>query len=116
MTYAHSRDFEYQSVLRGAEPRFVPLPFLTSCEHTQRRLNKEISIRHFEAGETLQIRGYCHHRVHIILQGTAILSTSLPDGRTQILRLLMPRDLVGRQGSGTTRWSRSQQADCWCPQ
>lgn len=104
MTYAHSRDFEYQSVPHKAGSRFVPLPFLTSCEHTQRRLNKEMSIHHFGAGESLQIRGCCHHRVHIILQGTATLSTSLPDGRTQILRLLMPRDLVGRLGSETTRY------------
>lgn len=104
MTYAHSRDSEYQSVLYKAESRFVPLPFLTSCEHTQRRLNKEMSIHHFGAGESLQIRGCCNHRVHIILQRTATLSTSLPDGRTQILRLLMPRDLVGRLGSETTRY------------
>ncbi|WP_299882779.1 Crp/Fnr family transcriptional regulator [uncultured Sulfitobacter sp.] len=104
MTYAQPRDFEYQSAPHSAEPRFVPLPFLTSCEHTQRRLNKEMTVRHFEAGQTLQIRGRCHHRVHVILQGTATLSTSLPDGRTQILRLLMPRDLVGRLGSETTRY------------
>lgn len=104
MTYAHSRDFEYQSVLYKAESRFVPLPFLTSCELTQRRLNKEMSIRHFEAGETLQLRNCCHHRIHINLQGTATLSTSLPDGRTQILRLLMPQDFVGRLGSETTRY------------
>ena len=104
MTYAQPRDFEFQNNLRGATSRFVPLPFLTSCEHTQRRLNKEMSIHHFGAGETLQIRGCCHHRVHIILQGTATLSTSLPDGRTQILRLLMPSDLVGRLGSETTRY------------
>lgn len=104
MTYAQTRDFEFPNALRKAEPRFVPLPFLTSCEHTQKRSNKEMSVRHFAAGETLQLRGCCHHRIHIILQGTATLSTSLPDGRTQILRLLMPNDLVGRLGSETTRY------------
>lgn len=104
MTYAQPRDFEYQSAPHSAKTSFVPLPFLTSCEHTQRRLNKEMNVRHFEAGQTLQIRGRCHHRVHIILQGTATLSTSLPDGRTQILRLLIRNDLVGRLGSETTRY------------
>ena len=104
MTYIQSSAAESPRALRRDEQRFVPLPFLTSCEHTQRRLNKEMSIRHFEAGETLQVRGCCHHRIHIILQGTATLSTSLPDGRTQILRLLMPSDLIGRLGSETTRY------------
>ena len=102
MTYAQPGDFQRQSMPHRPNQGFVPLPFLTSCEHTQRRLNKEMSIRHFEAGETLQLRGRCHHRVHIILQGVATLSTSLPDGRTQVLRLLMPNDLVGRLGSETT--------------
>ena len=104
MTYLQPHDFESQNLSRTAKPAFVPLSFLTSCEHTQKRLNKEMSVRHFVAGETLQLRGCCHHRIHIILQGTATLSTSLPDGRTQILRLLMPRDLVGRLGSETTRY------------
>lgn len=111
MTYAQPTDFDHHSIPPGAKHGFVPLPFLTSCEHTQKRLNKEMTIRRFEGGETLQIRGRCHHRVHIILQGTAVLSTSLSDGRTQILRLLLPTDLVGRLGSETTPYDATAISD-----
>ena len=59
----------------------------------------------------MQMRGHSHHRVHVILQGAAILSTSLADGRKQILRVLMPTDFVGRLGSETTQYDATALTD-----
>ena len=105
MTYMPSSQFGYEP-----QPNYsrntngVQLPFLTSCEHTERRLNKLMIVRQFEAGDAIQMRGRGQHRVHVILLGTAALSTSLPDGRTQILRLLLPTDFIGRLGSGIVQY------------
>ena len=42
MTYLQPHDFEAQIASLTAKPTFLALSFLTSCEHTQSRLNKDI--------------------------------------------------------------------------
>ncbi len=103
MTYVPPNELAHQTDPNADGLDLAPLSFLTNCEHTRRHLKKERCIRHFGAGEALKLCGRCQHRVYTILRRTAFLGRSFPDGRTQILRVLMPTDLEGRLGFETTR-------------
>ncbi|MEM8729848.1 MAG: Crp/Fnr family transcriptional regulator [Pseudomonadota bacterium] len=54
--------------------------------------------RTYEAGQTIAIRGEALDTVASIVHGTATLTRSIEDGRTQLVGLLLPSDFVGRPG------------------
>jgi CRP/FNR family transcriptional regulator len=53
---------------------------------------------HFEAGQSILSDGARDDRLFTVLEGWAIRHKSLPDGRRQILNILLPGDLIGLQG------------------
>ena len=54
-----------------------------------------------EAGQTIAMEGDELKIVASVVSGTASLSRTLEDGRTQILGLLLPSDFMGRPGRST---------------
>ncbi len=55
----------------------------------------------YQAGQTIALRGDPLEVLSSVVQGTATLSQSLEDGRTQIVGLLLPSDFIGRPGRDT---------------
>ncbi|WP_206020896.1 Crp/Fnr family transcriptional regulator [Roseococcus sp. SYP-B2431] len=51
-----------------------------------------------EPGQPIVAEGLQDDRLYTVLEGWAIRSKSLPDGRRQILNVLLPGDLLGLQG------------------
>ena len=54
--------------------------------------------RTFEAGQHIMFEGDEMHFVASVVTGAAKLSRTLPDGRIQMLGLLLPSDFIGRPG------------------
>ena len=54
--------------------------------------------RTFDAGETVARTGDKFNAVATVVEGSAMLSKGLEDGRTQIVGLLLPANLLGRPG------------------
>lgn len=52
----------------------------------------------YHAGQTIALRGDPLEVLASVVSGTATLSQSLDDGRTQIVGLLLPSDFIGRPG------------------
>lgn len=55
----------------------------------------------YAAGQTIAIRGEPLDTVASIVSGTATLTRSIEDGRTQLVGLLLPSDFIGRPGRET---------------
>ena len=55
----------------------------------------------YQAGQTIALRGDPLEVLSSVVTGTATLSQSLEDGRTQIVGLLLPSDFIGRPGRDT---------------
>lgn len=55
----------------------------------------------YQAGQTIALRGDPLEVLSSVVQGTATLSQSMEDGRTQIVGLLLPSDFIGRPGRDT---------------
>ncbi len=60
------------------------------------------SYRTFAAGETIAMAGDEVSKIGSIVSGVATLSRTLPDGRRQMVGLLLPSDFVGRPGRRET--------------
>ncbi|GAA6177110.1 transcriptional regulator FnrL [Sulfitobacter pacificus] len=54
--------------------------------------------RSFDAGQQIMFQGDEMHFVASVVTGAAKLSRTLPDGRIQMLGLLLPSDFIGRPG------------------
>ena len=57
--------------------------------------------RTFQAGETIVLAGQEVEVLGSVVSGVATLSRTLPDGRRQMVGLLLPSDFVGRPGRRT---------------
>ena len=55
----------------------------------------------YHAGQTIAMRGDPLDTLSSVVSGTATLSQSMEDGRTQIVGLLLPSDFIGRPGRDT---------------
>ena len=55
----------------------------------------------YQAGQTIALRGDPLEVLSSVVTGTATLSQSMEDGRTQIVGLLLPSDFIGRPGRDT---------------
>jgi CRP/FNR family transcriptional regulator len=61
-------------------------------------LNRIKSYRRFEPGETIAWAGERLAMVGSVVEGVAMLSSTLADGRRQMVGLLLPSDFLGRPG------------------
>lgn len=61
---------------------------------------------HIEPGQPILAHGVKDDRLYTVLEGWAMRHKSLPDGRRQILNILLPGDLLGLQGElmGTAQY------------
>jgi len=55
----------------------------------------------YQAGQTIALRGDPLEVLSSLVSGTATLSQSMEDGRTQVVGLLLPSDFIGRPGRDT---------------
>lgn len=62
------------------------------------QLNRIKFYRTYAAGQTIAIRGEPLETVASIVRGTATLTRSIEDGRTQLVGLMLPSDFIGRPG------------------
>lgn len=62
------------------------------------QLSQIKSYRSCQAGQVIALRGENLDMVASIVSGTAMLSRSISDGRTQMIGLLLPSDFIGRPG------------------
>ncbi|MGV6849548.1 MAG: transcriptional regulator FnrL [Marinibacterium sp.] len=67
-------------------------------------LNRIKFYKTFQAGQTIAIRGEPLSTVASIVSGTATLTRSIEDGRTQLVGLLLPSDFIGRPGRETAQY------------
>lgn len=58
----------------------------------------------YAAGQTIAIRGEPLETVASIVRGTATLTRSIEDGRTQLVGLLLPSDFIGRPGRSEAQY------------
>jgi len=65
------------------------------------KLDAMKSYRTFQAGETIVLAGQEVEVLGSVVSGVATLSRTLPDGRRQMVGLLLPSDFVGRPGRRT---------------
>ncbi|MDG1170630.1 MAG: Crp/Fnr family transcriptional regulator [Sulfitobacter sp.] len=71
----------------------------STCDHDELRRLEDIKYyRSFEAGQPIMFEGDEMHFVASVVTGAARLSRTLPDGRLQMLGLLLPSDFIGRPG------------------
>jgi len=69
------------------------------CEEPELELLDDIkSYKTFQAGETIVWAGEELPLIGSVVYGVATLSRSLPDGRRQMVGLLLPSDFIGRPG------------------
>ena len=67
-------------------------------------LNRVKFYRTYQAGQTIAIRGEPLETVASIVRGTATLTRSIEDGRTQLVGLLLPSDFIGRPGRAEAQY------------
>lgn len=73
-----------------------------SCVDNEIELLNEIKqYRSFEAGQSIALQGEKNDFVASVVVGVATLTSSLEDGRTQVVGLLLPSDFLGRPGRET---------------
>lgn len=85
-----------------------PLPDFrrVSAEQLSWIEGRKLGQLHVEPGQPILAQGAKDDRLYTVLEGWAIRHKSLPDGRRQILNILLPGDLLGLQGElmGTTQY------------
>lgn len=57
--------------------------------------------RSFDAGQSIALRGDDMAIIASVVRGTATLTRTMEDGRTQMVGLLLPSDFIGRPGRST---------------
>jgi len=73
-----------------------------TCDTSELKKLEDIKYyRSFDAGQPIMFEGDEMHFVASVVSGAAKLSRTLPDGRLQMLGLLLPSDFIGRPGRET---------------
>lgn len=67
-------------------------------------LNRIKFYKTYDAGQTIALRGEPLSVVATVVAGTATLTRSIEDGRTQLVGLLLPSDFIGRPGRDTLQY------------
>jgi len=79
-----------------------PIRHQAVCAYSQPdelvKLDAFKTYRHFSAGETMYWAGEEMTSIGSVVTGVATLSRSLPDGRRQMVGLMLPSDFIGRPG------------------
>jgi CRP/FNR family transcriptional regulator len=76
-----------------------------TCEpHELSQLEDIKYYRTFDAGQPIMFEGDEMHFVGSVVTGAATLSRTLPDGRIQMVGLLLPSDFIGRPGRETVAY------------
>ena len=76
-----------------------------NCDEDELKQLEDIKFyRSFEAGQQIMFEGDEMHFVASVVTGAAKLSRTLPDGRLQMLGLLLPSDFIGRPGRSTVAY------------
>jgi CRP/FNR family transcriptional regulator, anaerobic regulatory protein len=75
------------------------------------RLEQIKFYRNFEAGQTISWAGDEMGFVASVVRGVATLSQTLPDGRTQMVGLLLPSDFLGRPGRNSSPYDVTAVSD-----
>ena len=65
------------------------------------KLNEIKHYRSYEAGQPIAMQGEKNDFVASLVSGVATLTSSMEDGRTQVVGLLLPSDFLGRPGRET---------------
>ena len=65
------------------------------------KLNEIKQYRSYEAGQPIAMQGEKNDFVASLVSGVATLTSSMEDGRTQVVGLLLPSDFLGRPGRET---------------
>ena len=69
----------------------------STCDDTELTRLEDIKYyRTYDAGQPIMFEGDDMHFVGSVVTGAATLSRTLPDGRTQMLGLMLPSDFIGR--------------------
>ncbi len=77
----------------------------STCDATELKQLEDIKYyRTFDAGQPIMFEGDEMHFVASVVTGAAKLSRTLPDGRLQMLGLLLPSDFIGRPGRDTVAY------------
>jgi CRP/FNR family transcriptional regulator len=90
--------------LRPGQPRCLDCPIRLQAVCAQadegelRELERIKRYRTYPAGQTIASSGDAPAFVGSVVDGIALISTLLPDGRRQTVGLLLPSDFVGRPG------------------
>ena len=79
-----------------------PIRYRAVCSHCEAKDFEELerikTYRTYAPGETIAWAGEHMPLVGSVVDGVAMLSSTLPDGRRQMVGLLLPSDFVGRPG------------------
>lgn len=76
-----------------------------TCDGDELRRLEDIKYyRSFDAGQPIMYQGDEMQFVGTVVTGAAKLSRTLPDGRVQMLGLLLPSDFIGRPGRETVAY------------
>ncbi|MFV0301703.1 MAG: transcriptional regulator FnrL [Paracoccus sp. (in: a-proteobacteria)] len=94
-----------QSIAHRVECSSCPIRHRAVCAKCEtdelEQLNRIKNYRNYAAGQVIAIRGEELDMVASIVSGTATLTRSITDGRTQMIGLLLPSDFIGRPGRDT---------------
>lgn len=94
VTHSHRIDCTYCPIRHRA--------VCAKCESEElEQLNRIKNYKTYTAGQVIAIRGEELDMVASIVSGTATLTRSITDGRTQMIGLLLPSDFIGRPGRET---------------
>lgn len=74
-------------------------------------LNKIKFYKTYQTGQTIALRGEPLGIVASVVSGTATLTRSIEDGRTQLVGLLLPSDFIGRPGRDTLQYDVTAVSD-----
>jgi CRP/FNR family transcriptional regulator len=85
-----------------------PIRHRAVCAHCERDeledLERIKSYRTYQHGETIAWAGEKMSLVGSVVEGVAMLSSTLADGRRQMVGLLLPSDFLGRPGRASVRY------------
>jgi CRP/FNR family transcriptional regulator len=74
----------------------------STCDNNELSKLEEIKYyRTYDAGQPIMFEGDEMHFVASVVKGAATLSRSLPDGRVQMVGLMLPSDFIGRPNRET---------------
>jgi CRP/FNR family transcriptional regulator len=82
------------------------------CEQDElSQLESIKAYRRFDAGQTILMAGDDLEHLSSVVEGTAVLTRSLEDGRRQMVGMLLPSDFIGRPGRSTSAYDVTAATD-----